>query len=173
MLLTKERITHAGHLRECSRCSERARPPCPPSSFVEGEKRRAGEGRARIESRMSHFVSFPLRRWTMLLGLGLLLGLVHGALNPPASNSLHPIQISRIIELGALTRTSTLYTLKRDDSRPLQHSGAAVEREDWIVGIRGQEGFVEAKQGKTGAKEAATVTYLGRRDDECALLSLR
>lgn len=87
------------------------------------------------------------------------------ALLPPPTNSLHPVQISRIIELGgALTRTSTLYTLKRD-SVP---SNEPLDR--WIVGIKGQEGFLEAKQGRTGAKEAAEVTRLGKGAESAILL---
>ena len=128
-------------------------------------ERRVGKS----EKGNSTLSSLPVARSRMLLGflLGLLpLSLAQQspfsavaaeALLPPPTNSLHPVQISRIIELGgALTRTSTLYTLKRD-SAP---SNEPLDR--WIVGIKGQEGFLEAKQGRTGAKEAAEITRLGR-----------
>lgn len=71
---------------------------------------------------------------------------------PPSSFAL--TSVSRTIELGgALTRESTSYTLEKTSS------GAGG---DWIVGVSGQEGFIEASESTGGGKKEIPLARLGR-----------
>lgn len=79
------------------------------------------------------------------------------ALLPFPLNSLHPSHVVHSLELaGALTRATTVYTLKRGQS------DAPAAKSDWIVGIKGQEGFVEALIGQAGKKTVVEMTRLGK-----------
>lgn len=100
----------------------------------------------------------------MLLLLPLLASLLPATLaaiqtpfSPPSSSSYHPTSISHSIEVGgSLTRSTTSYVLASDG----EANGA-----EWVVGVKGQQGFVEAWEGKsgTGRKELA-VRWLGTRE---------
>jgi hypothetical protein len=71
------------------------------------------------------------------------------------SSSFRPTHVSQSIELGgSLTRSTTLYVLA--------HEGAGT---NWVVGVKGQEGFVEAFEAKGNSKSELVVTKLGRNDE--------
>lgn len=71
----------------------------------------------------------------------------------PKSN-LHPTHISQSVDVGgSLTRATTVYTLKQDSA-----SGS----NEFVVGLKGREPFVEAWIGKTSySKKVIEVKKLG------------
>lgn len=76
--------------------------------------------------------------------------------SPPIS-SYHPTSISQSIEVGgSLTRSTTSYVLASD---------GAAEGAEWVVGVKGQQGFVEAWEGKSGARKELAVRWLGTMDE--------
>lgn len=77
--------------------------------------------------------------------------------SPPTSTSAyHPTHIVQSVEVGgSLTRSTTIYTLANDRSKAGQ----------WIFAVPGQEGFLEAWEGKTSAgKKELAVVKLGKAE---------
>lgn len=73
----------------------------------------------------------------------------------PPPSSYHPTHIYQQLEVGgSLVRSTTVYTLVQEER---------VQSKEWIVGLKGQEGFVEAYVGKSGVgKKTVGVKKLGR-----------
>ncbi|KAK4704301.1 oligosaccharyltransferase complex subunit alpha (ribophorin I), partial [Phenoliferia sp. Uapishka_3] len=72
----------------------------------------------------------------------------------PPQSAFTPTTISRSIELaGSLTRQTTTYQLTQSQSN---------KGSEWVVGVPGQEGFIEAFESTGGAKKVVKITKLGR-----------